>query len=81
MAKLLSVSVDVSKIDKSKLVQGKKGTYLNLTVEVKDEKDQYDNDVAVWQGQSPEERDAKEKKNYLGNGRVVWSGENNDVGF
>ena len=76
MAKLISVSIDVSKIDKSKLIQGKKGVYLNLTISVNDEKNQYDNDVSVWQSQEKDEREKKENKNYLGSGRVIWSGEN-----
>ena len=79
MAKLLNVSVDLTKVDKSKLVVGQKGTYLNLTVEVKDEKDQYDNDVSSWQSQSKEEREAKQNRNYLGNGRVIWSGESQNT--
>lgn len=73
MAKLLNISIDVTKIDKSKLVTGKKGTYLNLTVAINDEKDQYENDVSAWQGQEKEEVEAKAQKNYLGNGRVFWS--------
>lgn len=74
MAQLLNVSIDVSKIDKSKLIKGKKGTYLNLTVAVNDEKDNYDNDCSAWQSQTKEEREAGNLKNYLGNGRVIWNG-------
>ena len=77
MAKLISISINVSKIDKSKLIQGKKGTYLNLTIALNDEQDQFGNDVSAWQNQSKEEREAKDPKNYLGNGRVVWSGTSN----
>lgn len=77
MAQLLNVSIDVSKIDKSKLIKGKKGTYLNLTVAVNDEKDNYDNDCSAWQSQTKEEREAGNPKNYLGNGRVIWNGTTN----
>lgn len=72
MSKLISLSIDVTKIDKSKLVSGKKGTYLNLTVELKDEADQYGNNVSAWEGQSKEEREAKANRNFLGNGKVIW---------
>lgn len=72
MSKLLSLSVDVSKITKDKLIPGKKGKYLKLTVSIGDEKDQYGNDVSCWEEQSKEERDAKKKKNFLGNGKVFW---------
>lgn len=49
---MLNISIDVTKIDKSKLIVGEKGTYLNLTVSVNDEKDNYGNDVSAWMGQS-----------------------------
>jgi hypothetical protein len=52
-----------------------KDVYLNTNIEVKDEEDQYGNDVTCFVSQSKEERDAKEKRIYLANGRVVWSGE------
>lgn len=77
MSKLINLSINVSKIDKSRLIKGAKGTYLNLTVAVNDEKDQYDNDVSAWEGQTKEERDAKTNRNFLGNGRVVWSDNGN----
>lgn len=75
MAKLISMSIDVSKIDKSKLIKGEKGQYLNLTISLNDQKDNYGNDCSAWQSQSKEERDAKAQRNFLGNGKVVWSGE------
>ena len=75
MSKLLSLSVDVSKITKDKLYQGKKGTYLKLTVSLQDDKDQFGNDVTCWEEQSQEERNSKSPKNYLGNGKVFWSSE------
>ena len=71
--KLLSIKLDVSKIDKSKLFKGAKGTYLDLTVALNDEPDQYGNDVSAWHSQSKEERDAKNDKIFLGNGKVFWT--------
>lgn len=70
MAKLINLSIDVTKITKSKLITGKKGTYLNITIAVNDEKDNYDNDVSCW-----EKCEKEETKNYLGNGRVFWTNE------
>lgn len=76
MAKIISASIDVSKIDKSKLVEGKNGAkYLNLTIFCNDSKDQYDHDVAISEGQTKEEREAKAKKHYLGNGKTIWVSE------
>ncbi len=72
MSKLIAISIDVTKIDKNKLYKGAKGTYANLTMEVKDEKDQYGNDVSIWAGQTEDERKSKVQRNFLGNGKIVW---------
>lgn len=73
MAKLLSLSIDVTKIDKSRLYKGQKGTYLKLTVGINDEPDQFGNNVSSWEEQTKEERDAKAQRNFLGNGKVLFS--------
>jgi hypothetical protein len=75
MSKLIAVSIDVTKLDKSRFVVGKKGTYANITINLNDEPDQFNNDASVWEGQTEEERKAKAERNYLGNGKVVWSSE------
>lgn len=75
MAQLISASIDVTKISKDKLVKGEKGTYLNITIAINDEVDQYGNQAGIYESQSKEEREAKEKKNYLGNGKIAWSSE------
>ena len=73
MAQLISLSIDLLKIDRSKIINGKNGAeYYPITISVNDEKDQYDNDVSSYDSQSKEQRDAKEKRNYLGNGKTVW---------
>ncbi len=69
----MKLSIDVTKINKERLYRGKKGTYLDLMVELKDEPDKYDNDVSAWEGQSEEERKEKKDRNFLGNGKVIWS--------
>lgn len=76
MGQLLNISVDLSKVDKSKIIKGKNGgQYYNLSLWVADEKDQYGNDVSVFDSQTKEQRDAKEKRNFLGNGRVMFGGQ------
>ena len=75
MAQIISCSIDVTKIDKSKLVKGKKGTYLPLSIVLNDEPDKYGNDVSVSLTQTKEERDAKTPRVYLGNGKTVWKGQ------
>jgi len=73
MAQLFSASLDVSKISKDKLIKGAKGNYLNITISVNDEADQYGNVLSIYESHTKEEREAKEKKNYIANGKLVWS--------
>jgi hypothetical protein len=73
MSMIIGVSIDLNKIIKSKIKEGKNGAkYYNLTILVNNDKDQYGNDVAVIEPQSKEEREAKEKKTYIGNGKVIY---------
>jgi hypothetical protein len=74
--KLLSVSIDVTKLDKTRFYQGAKGTYCNLDIWVNEEEDQYGNHASVNQSQTKEERDAKEKKIYVGNGKKLFGWDN-----
>ena len=43
MSKLVSISINVDLLDKSKLYKGKKGTYLNISGFLKEDPDQYGN--------------------------------------
>lgn len=71
---ILSGSINLSAIDKTKIVTAKNGNqYLNLTMMVQNES-QYGNNIWITQSQSKEEREAKEKANSLGNGAVRWLG-------
>lgn len=70
MSKLITASLDISKIDKSKIIEGKKGKYINLTLWVNDQEDQFGNNVSIQQSLSKEEREAGAEKIYLGNGKV-----------
>jgi len=75
MSKLLSLSIDVTKINKSELITGEKGTYLNLTVSLNDEADKFGNTVSAWQSQTKEQREAKANRTFLGNGKVIFDSE------
>ena len=73
MAKIISASINCSKITKAKLIDGKNGAkYCNIDIIINDEKDQYGNDVSISESQPKEDREAKVPKVYLGNGRTVW---------
>ena len=70
----ISISLDVTKIDKARLFRGEKGTYLDLTTFVDlDGKDQYDNNRFISQSQTKEEREAKAPHTpILGNVKVFY---------
>ena len=70
----LNLSIDVTKIDKAHLIEGKKGKYLNQVAFVNlSEFDQYGNHGMITQGLSKEARDAGEKGAILGNLDVFWA--------
>lgn len=74
MSALLNVSLRVDKLPREKFVMGKDGAvYLNFTVAINDEANQFGQNVSLTDSQTKEERDAKKAKNYLGNGNVVWT--------
>ena len=73
MSTLITASIRVDKLPKEKFIKGKEGAvYYNLTISVGDET-RYGNNVAITDSQTKEEREAKKPKNYLGNGKVVWT--------
>jgi hypothetical protein len=70
----LSLKIDVTKIDKSRLYKGAKGTYLDLTTFVDtDQQDQYENNGFISQSVTKEERDAKVQTPILGNVKVIYT--------
>ncbi len=60
-------SIDVTKISKEKLVDGKKGKYCSVVVWINDEEDRFGNIASIQEGQSKEERESGAAKIYLGN--------------
>lgn len=70
----LSVRIDVTKIDKSRLYKGAKGTYLDLTTFVDtDQQDQYENNGFISQSTTKEEREAQVQTPILGNVKVFFT--------
>ena len=70
MSKLISISLDVTKIPRDKIIAHKNGSkYVALDVWINDDPDQFGNDCSVNIRQTKEERDAKGKKTYCGNGK------------
>ena len=83
MATILSASLNVAKIDQTKLIDGRTGKFLNVTITINDEVDKFGNNASIFESQSKEEREAKTPKNYLGNGKIIWTSDkkNNDLPF
>lgn len=71
MANIISVRIDVMKIDKAKLFKGEKGTYLDVVCLMRDVADAYGNHGMVVQQVTKEERLAGVKGNILGNAKVI----------
>jgi hypothetical protein len=70
----LSIKLDVTKIDKERLFEGAKGTYLDLTTFIDTaEQDQYENNGFVSQSTSAEEREQGLKTPILGNVKVFFT--------
>jgi|TARA_R110000787_G_scaffold38138_2_gene96334 hypothetical protein len=77
MASIINTSINLNNIDKDKIIVGKKGKYLPISITINDDVDQFGNQGPVVISQSKEEREAKVAKVYLGNVQVVWTnGEN-----
>ena len=73
MSTLINASIRVDKLPKEKFIKGKDGAvYYNLTISIQDES-RYGNNVGIFDSQTKEEREAKKSRNYLGNGKVVWT--------
>ena len=77
MAGIIKASINLSAIPKDKIIEGKKGKYLPITITVNDEPDQFGNQGPVIVDQSKEERESKVAKVYLGNVQVVWTNGDN----
>ena len=81
MAQILSISIDLNKIDKSRIVTKDKNgepfkngaKYYELTVTVNDTPDKFGKDVQVAQAQTADERKEKKPRVFLGGGKTVWS--------
>lgn len=87
MARIISASIDVTKIDKNKIKSTDKNgqpfknnaKYLEIQIVLNDEVNEYGQDASIRINQSKEEREAGEKAVYLGNGKTVWNSEANAI--
>ena len=70
---IINLNIDVTKIDKSALYKGAKGTYLNISLFLDEsgQPDQYNNNGFMVQDLGKERRENGEKGAVLGNARYV----------
>lgn len=73
MAIIINGSINLSKIPKDKIIEGKNGKYLPLSITVNDELDKFGNQGPIAVAQSKEERENKEQRTFLGNVNVAWT--------
>ena len=68
-----NLSIDVSKLDKSRFFKGKKGTYAKLTCFIDtEETSQFGDNGTITQELSKEDRDNGIKLPILGNAKIFW---------
>ena len=73
MGHMMNLRLNVAALPKDKMVQGAKGTYIDLTIKIDDQENEYNQSVSSWVAQSEEERLQKRNRVWCGNGRVFWS--------
>lgn len=54
-------------------IKSANGTYDKYTMSINDVQDNYGNNASIYVQQTKEEREAKAKKVYVGNGKVQWT--------
>ena len=68
-----NMTIDVTKLEKSRFFKGKKGTYAKLTCFVDtEETSQYGDNGTITQELSKEDRDNGVKLPILGNAKIFW---------
>ena len=73
MSKIIGASIDLSKLKNAPVVKGKNGAeYVNITIMVNDQPNEWGKDVSISLEQSKEQREAKEKKVFVGNGKTIF---------
>jgi len=69
--KILQMKINLRQIDKLKIYEGKNGDYIDCTVFLREETDQFGNDGFIAQNVTKEQYKAGQRGNILGN--VKWS--------
>ena len=62
-----------------KTAQLKEAKGVAITISVEDEVNQYNQNVSAYISQSKEDREAKKKRYYVGNGKALWASDSGIV--
>ena len=81
--KIIAAQIDLSKIDKSRIVKTDKSgqpfkngqQFYDVTIILNDEPNNFGQDVSIATGQTKEEREAKEKRSFIGDGKTIFTKE------
>ena len=71
MSAITNFSINLEAIPKDKIIKGKKGSYINLTLFQNDDT-KFGNNASCIVAMSVEEREAEVKRTYIGNGKVAY---------
>ena len=62
MASIIKASINLSEIPKDKIIEGKKGKYLPITITINDEADQFGNQGPIVVAQNKKKSETQRKK-------------------
>lgn len=68
---MLVIKIDVTKIPRDKIFQGKKGKYVDFVIFENEQPDNYGNTHTVSIAKTKEERAANAKTIYCGSGKII----------
>jgi hypothetical protein len=54
-------------------IKNESGVWVKYTMSINEKMDDYGNNASIFIAQSKEDREAKVKKNFVGNGKVAWT--------
>lgn len=66
----IQINLNLSKIDKDRIVVGEKGKYINLTLFLHEDADKFGNHGALVHGSTKEEREKGYKSEFVGNAKI-----------
>lgn len=72
MSALINVSINLDKVPENEIIKGKTGRWVNLTISVQDELNQYKENVNVRMRRN---QDDDRDNCFIGNGSVAWVSE------